>query len=71
MLKNPNNNFFSTLIKHLTDLGYELIQIKNAEDLNNNLKKQLEKHNNIKLSPDEFKTVLNHLDKGNIFDRAK
>ncbi|MEL4895273.1 type I restriction endonuclease subunit R [Crocosphaera sp. Alani8] len=31
----------------------------------------MEKHNQIELSSDEFKKVLNHLDKGNIFERAK
>ncbi|MEQ8752210.1 MAG: type I restriction endonuclease subunit R [Coleofasciculus sp. G1-WW12-02] len=59
------------LIQRLTGLGYEPITIRNAEDLRANLKTQLEKHNNIQLSDDEFKRVLNHLDKGNVFDRAK
>lgn len=36
-----------------------------------NLKKQLEKHNNIKLSNKEFAQVLNKLNKGNVFERAK
>nr|WP_237087552.1 type I restriction endonuclease [Nostoc sp. PCC 7120 = FACHB-418] len=35
------------------------------------MKTQLEKHNHIQLSDTEFKTILNHLDKGNVFDRAK
>ncbi|MFN9817275.1 MAG: type I restriction endonuclease subunit R [Pseudanabaena sp.] len=59
------------LIERLTGLGYEPITIRNAEDLRINLKTQLEKHNKTQLSPEEFKRVLNHLDKGNVFDRAE
>ncbi|MBD2577082.1 type I restriction endonuclease subunit R [Oscillatoria sp. FACHB-1406] len=59
------------LIDRLTGLGYEPVTLRNAEDLKANLKTQLEKHNHIKLSDTEFKSVLNHLDKGNVFDRAK
>ena len=59
------------LIERLTGLGYEPVTISNANDLRANLKTQLEKHNDIQLSQDEFKKVLNHLDKGNIFDRAE
>lgn len=32
---------------------------------------QLETHNNTKLTDSEFKKVLNHLNKGNVFERAK
>lgn len=59
------------LIKRLTGLGYEPVNITNSEELKSNLKTQLEKHNQIQLSPEEFKKVLNHLDKGNVFERAK
>ena len=59
------------LIDRLTGLGYEPVTIRNAADLTANLKTQLEKHNKTQLSPEEFKRVLNHLDKGNVFDRAE
>ena len=59
------------LIQRLTGLGYEPVTISNAAALTANLKTQLEKHNGIKLSDPEFKSILNHLDKGNVFDRAK
>ena len=59
------------LIDRLTGLGYEPVTIRNAADLTANLKTQLEKHNKTQLSPAEFKRVLNHLDKGNVFDRAE
>jgi type I restriction enzyme R subunit len=52
-------------------LGYEPVTLRNAEDFKANLKTQLEKHNYIELSDTEFKSILNHLDKGNVFDRAK
>jgi type I restriction enzyme, R subunit len=66
------------LIQRLTGLGYEPVKISNAADLKANLKTQLEKHNKTQLkkynktkfSDEEFKRILNHLDKGNIFDRA-
>jgi len=59
------------LVKRLTGLGYNRVTITNSEDLLANLKAQLEKHNGISLSDTEFERVLNHLDKGNVFDRAK
>lgn len=59
------------LIKRLTGLGYDRVTIKDENDLYNNLKRQLEKHNEIQLSDAEFKKILNHLNKGNVFDRAK
>jgi type I restriction enzyme R subunit len=59
------------LIQRLTGLGYELVNITNSETLKANLKTQLEKHNQIKISAEEFKKILNHLDKGSVFERAK
>jgi len=59
------------LVKRLTGLGYDRVTITNSEDLLTNLKAQLEKHNGISLSDTEFERVLNHLDKGNVFERAK
>ena len=59
------------LITRLTSLGYEPVTLRNTEDLKANLKTQLEKHNDTTLSPEEFKRILNHLDKGSVFNRAK
>ncbi len=59
------------LITRLTGLGYDLIVIRDETDLLANLKCQLEKHNRVTLSSAEFDKVLNRLDKGNVFDRAK
>lgn len=64
------------LIKQLADQGYTKVVVADNEALLANLKTQLEKHNAAKLggatlSETEFKRVVNHLDKGNVFDRAK
>jgi len=59
------------LLKQLTELGYEKVVIKDRSDLLANLKRQIEKHNKIALTNSEFDKVLNHLNKGNIFERAK
>lgn len=59
------------LVKQLGTLGYEFVSIRNEADLLANLKGQLEKHNGVTLSKGEFDKVLNHLNKGNSFDRAK
>ena len=59
------------LVKQLQELGYSFVTIADEQGLINNLKSQIEKHNNIQLSDHEFAKVLNHLNKGNIFDRAK
>lgn len=59
------------LIKQLKTLGYKYINIPDETTLLSNLKTQLELFNNITLSEKEYQKVLNHLNKGNVFDRAK
>ena len=60
------------LIKQLSEtLGYEKVLIKDEEELKANLKRQLEKHNKTTISPTEFHKILNHLNKGNVFEKAK
>lgn len=60
-----------SLITRLAGHGYERIDIQNIQELQDNLKKQIELHNDVQLTDREFKKVLNHLDKGNVFARAK
>ena len=60
-----------SLIRQLQTLGYDYVAIRDEADLLTNLKQQLEKHNNVQLTDREFARVLNHLNKGNIFDRAE
>lgn len=59
------------LLKQLASQGYERVIIKDEADLVVNLKRQLEIHNQTTLSEAEFKKILNHLSKGNVFDKAK
>ena len=59
------------LVSQLEELGYSKVIIKDEADLIANLKKQLEKHNKTTLSEAEFKQVLNHLSKGNIYQKAQ
>ena len=59
------------LVKQLSSQGYEKVIIKDENDLFSNLKSQLEKHNKTTLSDTEFERILNHLNKGNVFEKAK
>ena len=59
------------LIKQLSGLGYERVSIKDNVALEANLKRQLERHNKRQFSDTEFQRILNHLNKGSVFDRAK
>ncbi|KUK77750.1 MAG: type 1 restriction enzyme [candidate division WS6 bacterium 34_10] len=59
------------LINQLKELGYTYVNIPDESVLLSNLKTQLEKFNKIKLTEKEYSKILNHLNKGNVFDRAK
>ncbi|MEN0005809.1 MAG: type I restriction endonuclease subunit R [Bacteroidota bacterium] len=59
------------LVQQLQDLGYAYVPIRKEAELLANLKQQLERHNKVALSESEFERVLNHLNKGNVFERAK
>jgi type I restriction enzyme R subunit len=64
------------LVRRLKGLGYESVHVDNSEQLQANLKNQLELHNvealaGLPLSETEFERILNHLNKGNVFQRAK
>lgn len=71
MSREPEQILEDNLVKQLVALGYEIVKIRDEKDLLNNLKIQLEKHNKVQLSESEFARVLNHLNKGNVFERAK
>lgn len=60
-----------SLIARLGERGWARVQIADEVALLTNLKAQLEAHNNVTLTDAEFARVLNHLDKGNVFERAK
>lgn len=59
------------LINQLMGMGYVSVTIPDGSALVANLKSQLEVFNNITFSKKEFDTILNHLAKGNVFEKAK
>jgi len=60
------------LIAQLKGMEYSTVRIENEAEMLANLKRQLEIHNQITpLSQPEFEHVLNHLNTGTVFDRAK
>lgn len=61
----------TNLVERLTGLGWHPVVIPDAAALKANLKRQIEKHNKVDLTDGEFAKVINHLDKGNVFDKAK
>ena len=71
MSKQPEQILENQLVAQLQELGYGLVHIKDEKELIANLKKQLEKHNNISFSDAEFKKVMNILTKGSVFEKSK
>lgn len=71
MTKQAEQALEDILVKQLIELGYEYVQMRDERDLLANLKAQLEKHNKVEISDSGFEQILNHLNKGNVFDRAK
>lgn len=66
----------NNLITQLVGMKYERVTIADEPALLANLKTQLEKHNKHRLngqalSEKEFAKILNHLNKGSVYDRAK
>jgi type I restriction enzyme R subunit len=59
------------LVAQLQTLGYGFVALRDEKELLANLKTQLEKHNGITLSDSEFNRVLNILNKGSVFEKAK
>lgn len=59
------------LVKRLTNLGYAPITLRDMDAMRANLRVQLGKQNGVTLSDSEFARVINHLDKGNVFEKAK
>ena len=59
------------LVAQLQKLGYKYAFIADEKALLANLKTQLEKHNHLQFSDSEFEKVLNILNKGSVFEKAK
>jgi type I restriction enzyme R subunit len=71
MTKQPEQLLENNLVAQLQDLGYQYVEIKDEADLLTNLQDQLQKHNKTTFTQNEFFQILNHLGKGNIFEKAK
>jgi type I restriction enzyme R subunit len=61
----------NNLIQQLVGLGYAPVRIQDEAAMLVNLQRQLEAFNGLKFSEREFESILNHLGKGNVFERAK
>ena len=59
------------LIKQLRGLQYASVTIPDGETLVSNLKSQLELFNETTFTAKEFDAIINHLAKGNVFEKAK
>ena len=71
MTTQPEQILENNLVAQLQKLGYKNVVIKDENDLLANLKSQLEVHNKTELSENDFKQILNFINKGNVFERAK
>lgn len=71
MSTQPEQVLEKQLIEQLSTIGYTKVNIPDEAALINNLKTQLEKHNNITFTKKEFERVLNMLSKGSVFEKAK
>lgn len=71
MTTQPEQILENNLVTQLEKLGYKKVVIKEEKDLLANLKSQLEIHNKTTLSDSDFKQILNFINKGNVFERAK
>ena len=61
----------NTLISQLNRLGFVTVVLEDSEAVEINLRSQLEKFNKTTFSDDEFTRILNHLNKGDRFQKAK
>jgi len=71
MTTQPEQILENNLVDQLEKLGYKKVFIRDENELLANLKGQLEKHNKVTLSDNDFKQILNFINKGNVFERAK
>ena len=59
------------LVAQMQELGYSFLGITNEKQLVENFRTQVEAHNQITLSNDEFAQLLDKLNKGDIIERAR
>ena len=71
MTTQPEAILENNLIKQLVGLGYSSTKVMDGDALVSNLQSQLEAFNNDTYTAKEFDGILNHLAKGNVFEKAK
>ena len=71
MTTQPEQILENNLVTQLVALGYKKVEVNGEVELLSNLKLQLENHNKVQLSEFDFKQILNYINKGSIFERAK
>ena len=59
------------LVDQLQKIGWDRVAVRNEYDLIQNLKSQLEQHNDTIYSDKEFGDILTQISQGNIFEKAK
>ena len=71
MTTQPEQILENNLVDQLEKLGYKRVVIPDEKALLSNLQRQLGRHNKVSLSDNEFTQILNFINKGNIFERAR
>ena len=61
----------NNLVKQLQGQGYDRVTVNSEASVLANLRSQLEAFNDTSFSEKEFDQILNHLAKGNVFEKAK
>jgi len=71
MTKQSEQSLENNLIQQLVGLGYESVTVTDDKQLVANFRVQLQRLNQVDLTDHEFTQILNFINKGNIFNRAK
>ena len=71
MITQSEQTLENNLIAQLVDMGYECVAVDDEASMVANLRVQLQLHNETTFSDSEFDRILNHLNKGGVYERAK
>jgi len=71
MTPQPEQTLENELLTQLQELKYSRVTINDEKSLVENLHQQINRHNSLELTDKELTKVLNHLGKGNVFERAQ
>lgn len=71
MTTQPEQILENNLVAQLVKLGYKNVVINDETDLLANLKSQLEVQNKTELSDNDFKQILNFINKGNVLNELR